>query len=93
MADFFKGLIKLGAAGVKVRQGLPNAVASLARGAAQHFRDVALQLERDDLGGLSLKDLAEWGDSIAARAGELHGDPSLHVEVVFARRLEARRSG
>ena len=40
-ADFLRGLIKLAAAGVKVREGVPAGVASHARRAAAIFRDAA----------------------------------------------------
>ena len=70
-----------------MRQGLPRAVASLARGAAEHFRDVIAQRQTDHLGGLSLAALGERAEEVAAHAKELDGDPHRAVEVVFTWRL------
>ena len=44
VADFLKGLIQMTAAGVKVRQGMPQGVRSLSRGAADLFEKVLADL-------------------------------------------------
>ena len=46
-ADFFKGLIKLAAAGVKAREGMPDGVRSHARRAAELFRAVIAAIPSD----------------------------------------------
>ncbi len=58
-ADFLKGLIKLTAAGVKVRQGMPRGVAAHAAGAADLFRQTESALGGGDVRycGLRLAEL------------------------------------
>jgi hypothetical protein len=83
-ADLLKGLIQLTAAGVKVRQGVPAGVASLAAGSADLFRGVAQALGGPDARhlGLRLGDLIDF----ARGAGECCIDPTdtgEGVRVVF----------
>jgi hypothetical protein len=80
-ADFLKGLIKLAAAGVKVREGRPRGVVSHARAAAELFRRGGAPDGR--CLGLALGDLARFADAVAERPPTSH-DPSAPVEVVFA---------
>ncbi|HTU94102.1 MAG TPA: DUF309 domain-containing protein [Gemmataceae bacterium] len=86
IADFLKGLIKLAAAGVKVRQGQPRGVASHAAGAAELFRDIARQLGGDDARylGFHLRDLIAFAAQIEQQALEVHGDDDAGVKVIFA---------
>ncbi|MBX3440050.1 MAG: DUF309 domain-containing protein [Planctomycetaceae bacterium] len=68
VADFFKGLIKLAAAGVKTLEGSLSGRARHARRAAQLFRIAAKDLAcRDEsrFMGLSLSDLAGHADAAA----------------------------
>jgi predicted metal-dependent hydrolase len=84
-ADFLKGLIKLAAAGVKVRQGQPRGVASHADGAAELFQDVARQLGGEDACylGLRLRDLLAFAGQIERQAATVREDEDEGVKVVF----------
>ncbi|HTU23401.1 MAG TPA: DUF309 domain-containing protein [Gemmataceae bacterium] len=85
-ADFFKGLIKLAAAGVKVRQGQPRGVASHAAGAAELFRDLAQRLGGAEAvyHGLRLHDLLVFTEQIERQADNVGADEDAGVKVVFA---------
>jgi len=84
-ADFLKGLIKLTAAGVKVRQGQPRGVASHAAGAADLFRDVDRQLGGEDACylGLRLRDLLAFAGQVERQAATVRDDEDDSVKVVF----------
>ncbi len=86
LADFLKGLIKLAAAGVKVRQGQPRGVSSHAAGAAAHFRDVAQQLGGEETVylGLRLRDLIAFAAKVERQAENVPNDETTGVKVVFA---------
>lgn len=86
IANFLKGLIKLAAAGVKVRQGQPRGVAGHAAGAANLFRDIAQQLgdEKAVYLGLRLCDLLAFAEQIERQAAEARSDEDASVRVVFA---------
>jgi hypothetical protein len=79
-ADFLKGLIKLAAAGVKVREGRPEGVAGHARAAADLFRRTGEPAER--YLGLPLGELIRFADAVAA-GPPTATDPSAPVEIVF----------
>ena len=81
---FLKGLIKLAAAGVKVRQGILQGVKSHAQRAAQLFRQTAAQAggDRSCYLGLCLKDLIQVAEDIAVSKIACQGDPSV-VPTVF----------
>jgi predicted metal-dependent hydrolase/ribosome biogenesis protein Tsr3 len=83
-ADFLKGLIKLAAAGVKVRQGQPRGVADHAAGAASLFRAVAQQLGEEQACylGLGLGDLLHFTEQIQGQAANVSGEAE-GVNVVF----------
>ena len=83
-ADFLKGLIKLAAAGVKVREGRPRGVAGHARAAADRFRRRGDPDER--CLGLPLGELARFAEAVADSPPTSH-DPAAAVEVVFATTL------
>jgi hypothetical protein len=74
-ADFLKGLIKLAAAGVKVREGQPEGVRGHAARAAELFREVA-GVQGPHYFGLSLQELAGWADEIAGNPPPPCSDPS-----------------
>jgi len=78
-ADFFRGLIKLAAAGVKVRQGVPAGVASHAARAAAAFR----RLGRDHYFGLRLSVLLAYSLAVEAMAPAVVGDSEDGVKIVF----------
>jgi pre-rRNA-processing protein TSR3 len=85
LADFLKGLIKLAAAGVKVRQGQPRGVASHAAGAADLFRDTAQQLGGEDAVylGLRLRDLIAFAEQIKCQSIDVRNDADASVKVIF----------
>jgi uncharacterized protein len=84
-ADFLKGLLKLAAAGVKIRQGQPRGVASHAAGAAGHFRDIAEQIGGEDAFylGLRLRDLLDFAVRIEGKASSVVADEDEGVKIVF----------
>jgi len=84
-ADFFRGLIKLAAAGVKVRQGVPAGVASHAARAAAVFRSAAERLGGDDARffGLRIGDLLAYSRAVEAMAPTVEGDREEGVKIVF----------
>jgi predicted metal-dependent hydrolase len=84
-ADFLKGLIKLAAAGVKVRQGQPRGITDHARGAAIEFRNVARQLGDEDTAflGLRLHDLLACTEQIERQAATVLDEEDNSVKVVF----------
>jgi hypothetical protein len=84
-ADFLKGLIKLAAAGVKVRQGKPQGVASHAARAAELFRQIDQRLGGKGARylGLSLGELIDFANRIGREAIPIRGDDDLGVRIVF----------
>jgi uncharacterized protein len=83
-ADFLKGLIKLAAAGVKVREGRPRGVVGHARAAADLFRRVGPPNEC--CLGLSPGELIRFAEAVADHPPACR-DPAAPVEVVFAMTL------
>lgn len=79
-ADFLKGLIKLAAAGVKVREGRPKGAAGHARAAAGLFRRTSAPHEH--YLGLPLGKLIHSADAITADPPN-PTDPAAPVEIVF----------
>ena len=84
-ADFLRGLIKLAAAGVKVREGVPEGVASHARRAAAIFGAAA---ERPNgpggrVFGLRLGDLLAYARVVEATAATAKGDHDDGVKIEF----------
>jgi len=77
-ADFLKGLIKLAAAGVKLREGRPAGVARHARRAGELFRSVAASPSANEAAGfgLSLDELLLAADSLAELATRQRSDQS-----------------
>ncbi|MCI0379040.1 MAG: DUF309 domain-containing protein [Gemmataceae bacterium] len=82
-ADFFKGLVQLAVAGVKVRQGIDEAVRSHARRAAELFRGISKKSERESLLGLELEELITFADSIEKQPPTPSTDQSM-AETVFS---------
>ena len=83
VADFFKGLIQLAVAGVKVREGRPDGAALHARRAAELLRTLAGK----SLGGIDIDRLAATADTVAETPPPAPTDPRRGVEVVFPWRL------
>ena len=84
-ADFLRGLIKLAAAGVKVREGVPKGVASHAARAAAIFRNAAERLNGPGARffGLRLGDLLAHARTVEATAATIEGDRDEGVRIVF----------
>jgi len=84
-ADFMKGLIKLAAAGVKVREGKPHGVVSHAARAAELFWQIDQQLGGKGARflGLSLGELIDVTDQVGRKAGFAMGDNDPGVKIVF----------
>ena len=81
-ADFLKGLIKLAAAGVKVREGKPDGVRGHARRARELFRNTAAA-GGDRFLGLRLDELIRQAGTIAEHPPAAKGDGETTAEVVF----------
>lgn len=81
-ADFLKGLIKLAAAGVKVREERPDGVQRHARRAIELFQSVQLASDGDRYCGLMFAELIAFAESIAD-APPPAKDPAAAVEIVF----------
>jgi hypothetical protein len=85
-ADFLKGLIKLAAAGVKVREGRADGVARHGARAGSLFRQVRAEVPRQRYLGLDLDTLIGFADRLTRRPS-LPCDDEAAVEVLFATRL------
>jgi hypothetical protein len=85
VADFLKGLIKLAAAGVKVREGKPHGVASHAARAQEIFWQTQQRLGGREARylGLPTDELINFADAIGRRAPSATGDADPGVRVVF----------
>jgi hypothetical protein len=84
MASFLQGLIKLAAAGVKVREGKPAGVVSLARGAAEKLQLAGQELPAGTLLlGLSWQDLLEHARQVETLGSALPPETSTEVGPVF----------
>lgn len=81
-AMFFKGLIKLAAAGVKARQGQPAGVRRHALRAAAHFREVLETTGPSRYMGLSPGDLIRYAQTVYEAADTLKRHPDRPVEIV-----------
>lgn len=84
--SFFKALIHLAAAGVKVREGKPRGVERHARRAAEFFEEAAVGLGSGGARymGLGLEELAGRARSVAARSPTGAAEQSYGPTVVFA---------
>ena len=83
--SFLKGLIKLAASGVKVREGIPRGMQSHARRAAELFQQTSHELTAEDLYfmGLRLTDLISFAGDIATQTITETPVSQHPVEVVF----------
>jgi|SRR5581483_1283306 len=83
VGDFLKGLIKLAAAGVKVREGIPQGVRAHASGAAELFELTQKRCEKSTrFLGLSLGNLSRFCSDVAVRP-PADPQPSALVSIVF----------
>jgi hypothetical protein len=88
-ADVLKGLIKLGAAGVKIRERQPHGVRIHARRAADLFEAVVRD-HSSRLLGLDLGELARIAAGIATHPPEDPNTIEAAVSIVFDFRIEPR---
>lgn len=83
-ADFFKGLIKLAASGVKVRTNTPNGVLAHSVGAVEQFHKVkASQNETESFMGLDLSILIANANSVATHPPTFQEDDVDTIEPLF----------
>lgn len=87
-AMFLKGLIKLTAAGVKIREGNPRGARKHAGRAKKSFEWVRASTGDSVMGGLDLVALCDFCDEIKRVAGDITPRPDCRVEVVFQRLLQ-----
>jgi predicted metal-dependent hydrolase len=85
VADFLKGLIKLAAAGVKVREGVPRGVAVHAAGAADLFRQTAAVLggNAEHFAGFTLRELLDFAAAAERLAANVPDKPQAGAQIVF----------
>ena len=85
MAAFFRGLISLAAAGLKMRVGNPRGVRKHARRTADLFDDSALEVASDEARymGLDLHALSRWARDVAERPPVAGDDGSSAGSAVF----------
>ena len=88
-SEFFKGLIKLAAAAVKVRQGQPTGVQRHGSRAAEHFRCVvdATDTRRVGFGGFTLDDLITFAHEVADPTRDWPTYPDKQRGILFERVL------
>lgn len=86
IADFFKGLIQLAVAGVKVRQGIAEGVRSHAHRAAELLESVLQHVAQLRFFGLSLERLIEIASEVEAM--DVETTTPEKVRVVFDATLE-----
>jgi hypothetical protein len=84
-ADFLRALIRLAAAGVKVREGKPVGIERHATAAKALFQKVALELGGDHQRycGLPLSDLCRFASEAAQGKNIRHVEPGTQVAVIF----------
>ncbi len=92
IADLIKALIKLGAAGVKIREGQSKGASTHAQRAAKLFESVQVDLGPRAL-GLDLPGLARLATDIAASPPKCNFSTEVTVGRVFAFELTPRSSG
>ena len=89
-ADFLKGLIKLAAAGVKVREGRPIGVQRHALRARELFELVSENMvdgRTSSLGGLDLSALCDAAEKISKSANGISADSDDRLTIVLALNL------
>ena len=82
-AQLLQGLIKVAAAGIKIRQGHAKAARSLLTQSAKHFQRVMEKHLEKFAGGLHLRVLERWCRDFRDEVSDIKADPSLSVEVLL----------
>ena len=90
VSEFLKGLIKLTAAGVKARQGVPEGVEKHAERARRHFSETRKALGSDRFAGFGFEDLDGFAREVGRRARDLPVRAGKGPAVIFDRPLEPR---
>ncbi len=90
VADFLRGLIKLTAAGVKVRANNNRGIKRHGEKGAEIFRNLQNKHDREFFAGLRLEELIHFAEDISEHASDFEGHPDQPVEVVFRRYLNPR---
>lgn len=91
-AAVLQGLIKLAAAALKVREGRPAGVRSLARRAADHFAEAIAEAGGHQL-GLDLQRCRKFAEAVAADPLVDPNPPGAAVSRVFSFELTPQASG
>lgn len=86
-ADFLRALIKLAAAGVKVRQGNERGITRHARNARDEFKQLLENMDTTSFAGLSIEELRGYAEQIQERIDTFASDPEAHRERVFSFQL------
>ena len=89
-ADLLRGLIRLAAAGVKIRERQPHGAIIHAQGAARLFEAVSEATGRTVLHGVDLPALAALARHVAAHPPDDPEPPGTRVSRVFPFRLDPR---
>lgn len=89
-AAFLKALIKLSAAGVKIRVGNKRGTISHAKSGKRLFTNVREKSGRQIFAGLNLLDLIEFCSWIRQKGDRIKCDPNKKVEKLFSFNLEPR---
>lgn len=92
VAELCKGLIKLAAAGVKVRQGRIEGVRRHGRAAAAHFSKTAELTGKLHFAGLDLPSLRDMASELERASRNWQRFPDEGVFIVFERHLAPTRS-
>ena len=82
-AQFLQGLIKVAAAGVKIRQGHAKASRSLLTQSAKHFTKVMEKYPEKFVGGLHLKVLERWCRDFRDEVSDIKADPAAPTQIIF----------
>ncbi len=83
-ADFLRALIKLAAAGVKVRQGNDRGLKRHAENAVQEFSDLSERLDGDRLAGFLITELRSYAEDILKNGVSTRVEPGAEPEAVFS---------
>lgn len=91
VGSLLKGLIRLAAAGVKVRQGNPDSVGSHGEGARLHLQRARESGGQPVFCGLDLAAISALAQRISNKRADWRGHPELPCEVVFDQILTLQR--
>ena len=81
--QFLKGLIKVAASGIKIRQGHGKAARSLLTQAAKHFENVETRYSEKVAGGIRLSVMERWCRDFRDEVTDISVNPAVKVEIVL----------